>query len=116
MRDVIGVTFMFLAVGCALAPGVSDLQPVVAVAGQYAIMSQRPTPAPQPPSGKCGTCGTPVPPGGGKLGDGRVEVPCPECNPLASVLVPAKCEKCDGDGIYEKDGKRWKCNQCNTAP
>lgn len=116
MRDVIGVSVMFLAVGCAFSPSIENLQPFVAATGQYALMAAPdagPSPAPKP-AGKCGTCGTPVPPGGGTLGDGTVKVPCPECN-LKSVLVPKGCEKCGGDGIYEKDGKRWKC-PCNTAP
>jgi DNA-directed RNA polymerase subunit RPC12/RpoP len=118
MRDVIGVSVMFLAVGCALSPGVQNLQPVVAAAGQYALMAAPdagPSPAPKP-AGKCGTCGAPVPPGGGTLGDGTVKVPCPECNIKAALTQPKACAQCGGDGIYEKEGKRWKCNQCSTAP
>ena len=74
---------MTLPFGCVKVPATqADLQPLVAVAGQYAMQSQA---APKPaPSGVCPNCGTKVPPGGGWVGDGTIKVPCPECNPKSA--------------------------------
>jgi hypothetical protein len=84
----------------------TDLQPLVAVAGTYAMLSQT---SPKP-SGVCSNCGTKVPPGGGFVGDGRVKVPCPECNKDAK----ASCG-CNGKGyIVKADGSRWAC-QCSKG-
>lgn len=62
-----------LVAGCS-AGTVPDQQPFVAVVMQYESMAAGPTPAPAP--GVCETCG-----GKGVVGDGRVEVPCPQCRP-----------------------------------
>jgi len=59
----------FLVAGC-VGQLRRDLQPIVAVAGQYSMM-QKPEP---PPSGQCDNCR-----GAGKIGDGRVFVVCPVC-------------------------------------
>jgi hypothetical protein len=74
---------MTLPFGCVKVPATqADLQPLVAVAGQYAMLSQG---APKPaPSGVCSNCGAKVPPGGGWVGDGTIKVPCPECNPKSA--------------------------------
>jgi hypothetical protein len=91
-------------IGCVrVPPAPTNLQPMVAVFGQYAMLSQSsPTPA---PSGVCSNCGTKVPPGGGFVGDGRVKVPCPECNKDAK----ASCG-CNGKGyVVRPDGSRWAC-------
>jgi hypothetical protein len=94
-----------LPLGCVRVPP-SDLQPLVAVAGQYAMLAQESPPA---PAGACGTCGTKVPPGGGFVGDGRVKVPCPECNKEARAAACCDCG-CDGKGyIVKPDGSRWAC-------
>jgi hypothetical protein len=85
----------------------ADLQPLVAVTGQYAMTSRT---APKPaPTGTCSNCGAKVPPGGGFVGDGRVKVPCPECNKDAKA--PARCDcGCNGKGyIVKPDGSRWAC-------
>jgi hypothetical protein len=98
-----------LPFGCVRVPATqADLQPLVAVAGQYAMLSQAsPKPA---PSGVCSNCGTKVPPGGGFVGDGRVKVPCPECNKDAK----ASCG-CNGKGyVVRPDGSRWAC-QCSKG-
>ena len=93
-----------LPVTCVSLPKVEpNLQPIVAVGGTYAMME---APDEEPEESKCSTCGVPVPPGGGWLGDGTVKVPCPECNESSSA---SDCEKCGCDGIYEKDGKRYIC-------
>lgn len=96
-----------LPVTCVSLPSIeADLQPIVAVGGTYAMLSP---PDETPDSGKCSTCDSPVPPGGGWLGDGTVRVPCPECNAKAA---PSDCKKCGGDGLYEKDGKKYICPSC----
>jgi hypothetical protein len=96
-----------LPIGCVKVPAANDLQPLVAVAGQYAMQSQ--TDQSPAPTGVCSNCGTKVPPGGGFVGDGRVKVPCPECNKDAKA--PAKCDcGCNGKGyIVKLDGSRWAC-------
>lgn len=69
-----------------------DLQPFVAVSGQYALMDAAvgPTPAPLPaPDGKCKACN-----GTGRLGDGRVWT---------------VCQSCGGDGIVGAACKDGKC-------
>jgi len=94
-----------LPFGCVQVPATrADLQPLIAVAGTYAMLSQ----AAPAPSGVCSNCGAKVPPGGGFVGDGRVKVPCPECNKDAK----ASCG-CGGKGyVVRPDGSRWAC-QCN---
>lgn len=98
-----------LPIGCVNVPARPvDLQPLVAVAGQYAMQSQ--TDRKPAPSGVCSNCGTKVPPGGGFVGDGRVKVPCPECNKDAK----ASCG-CNGKGyVVRPDGSRWAC-QCSKG-
>jgi len=99
------VAATMLPVSCLPHPAVEEnLQPFVAATGSYSMME--PTPEPTPPAGKCSTCGAPVPPGGGRLGDGTVSVPCPECNDEAKAT---DCEKCGGDGLYEKNGQTYIC-------
>jgi hypothetical protein len=77
------VAALTLPLGCVKLPAKqADLQPLVAVAGQYAMQSQsNPKPA---PTGTCPNCGAKVPPGGGWVGDGTIKVPCPECNPKSA--------------------------------
>jgi hypothetical protein len=96
-------------IGCVrVPPAPTNLQPMVAVFGQYAMLSQS-SPAPAP-SGVCSNCGTKVPPGGGFVGDGRVKVPCPECNKDAK----ASCG-CNGKRyVVRPDGSRWAC-QCSKG-
>jgi hypothetical protein len=77
---------MALPIGCVRVPATpTDLQPLVAVSGSYAMLS-RSSPAPAP-TGVCSNCGTKVPPGGGWVGDGTIKVPCPECNPKSASWV-----------------------------
>jgi len=93
-----------LPISCIPHPEVEDLQPVIAVGGQYAMISAPPD---VEPSGVCGTCGTPVPPGGGYLGDGTVKLPCPECNESGEPICTCPC---GGRGYIKKaDGTRWAC-------
>jgi len=82
--ESLGVAVFFAAVGlpfgCVPTPATADLQPVVAVGGQYGILA-----APKPPSAQCENCG-----GRGVVGDGVVEVPCPVCRPAAAKpVIPA---------------------------
>lgn len=97
------------------SPARGDLQPLVAVAGTYAMMD-RPAPAPT----VCETCG-----GRKVVGDGRIEVPCPACQPAKAA--PACSCPCGGKGYIVKDGRNWACDcppscsckckdgRCNTA-
>lgn len=69
-----------------------DLQPFIAVAGNYALLDAAvgPTPAPPPaPSNKCKACN-----GTGRLGDGRVWT---------------QCQACGGDGVAGAVCKDGKC-------
>jgi hypothetical protein len=59
--------------GCT-APQSADLRPLVAVSGKYSLLAEKVV----VPS-KCSTCG-----GTGRLGDGKVFVPCPDCQPKSS--------------------------------
>lgn len=110
IADTLGSVAMMLAVtlpiGCVrTSDRPSDLQPLIAVAGQYALMGRH---TPATPTGVCSNCGTKIPPGGGFVGDGRVKVPCPECNKQAAA---SQCP-CGGRGyIVRPDGTRWVC-QC----
>lgn len=106
LADCLGATIMTATIiGCALPPPPGDLQPFVAVAGQYSLSGKA---APVAPTGVCSNCGTKVPPGGGFVGDGRVKVPCPECNEDAKA---SGCQcGCGGKGyIVKADGSRWSC-------
>lgn len=70
------------AVGCSTAP-VPSQQPAVAVFGRYALMGAgSPTPA------VCEVCG-----GKGTVGDGRVSVPCPACQPQTKT-TPSEPKSC----------------------
>ena len=66
------LTLAVVVSGCSQA-AVKNQQPAVAVYGQYSMMAGVPTPA---PPAVCDVCG-----GKGVIGDGRVEVPCPQCRP-----------------------------------
>jgi hypothetical protein len=109
LADTLGSVTMMLAVtlpiGCVRTPErPTDLQPLIAVAGQYTMMARA---VPDAPKGVCSNCGTKVPPGGGYVGDGRVKVPCPECNKSAAA---PKCP-CGGRGyVMRPDGTRWACD------
>jgi len=102
--DVIGISAMVLAstlpLSCLPAERPENLQPFVAAAGSYSLA------APPESSGVCSTCGSKVPPGGGRLGDGTVSVPCPECNKAA---LSTDCSRCGGDGLYEADDHLYIC-------
>lgn len=84
----------------------ADLQPLVAVTGQYSMLTQQ-----EKPSGVCGTCGAKNPPGGGFLGDGVIKTPCPECNKHAQSLCQCPC---GGKGYVVKDGRNWAC-ECQPS-
>jgi hypothetical protein len=105
MRKALGSVMLMLAVGCVRTPErPTDLQPLIAVTGQYTMMARA---VPDAPKGVCSNCGTKVPPGGGYVGDGRVKVPCPECNKSAAA---PKCP-CGGRGyVMRPDGTRWACD------
>lgn len=109
MRTIYALIVIAAVAGCGLEEKV-DLQPQVAVFGYYGVLSGSKAPQPAPQKGVCGTCGAKVPPGGGTLGDGRVKVPCPECNKQAAC-------PCGGKGYVVKDGKNWACgcNQCKDG-
>lgn len=68
-----------------------DLQPFIAVAGNYSIWEAAvgPTPAPPKPDGKCKACG-----GTGRLGDGTVWT---------------VCQACGGDGVAKSQCETGKC-------
>jgi hypothetical protein len=78
--DSIGSTIMLAALvapmSCVQVTQRQDLQPMIAAAGAYALMSADagPTPAPQP-GDKCANCN-----GVGRVSDGRVSVECPVCD------------------------------------
>jgi hypothetical protein len=105
--DTLGAVILLsaasLPVGCVQYPSrATDLQPLIAVAGQYTMMGRA---VPDAPKGVCSNCGTKVPPGGGYVGDGRVKVPCPECNKSAAACP------CGGRGyVMRPDGSRWACD------
>jgi hypothetical protein len=108
--DTLGAVILLsaasLPVGCVQYPSrATDLQPLIAVAGQYALTGRA---VPDAPKGICSNCGAKVPPGGGFVGDGRVKVPCPECNKQAAAAP--KCP-CGGRGyVMRPDGSRWACD------
>lgn len=75
--DAIGASVMYaltvIVMGCIPMPAdTSNLQPIVAVYGNYSLSGYEPAPAPQPDSDVCEACN-----GTGKS-DGRVI--CPTCN------------------------------------
>lgn len=84
IADSIGILLLGVIVaGCVPTEALrTDLRPLVAAAGAYALMQAPPAP------GKCSTCG-----GRGKLGDGRIEIPCPECSPKQES-APCPTGKC----------------------
>ena len=87
-----------LPLSCLPHPkAVGDLQPLIATSGTYALMDQKPaSPA------VCETCG-----GRKVVGDGRIEVPCPACQP-AKAAPECSCP-CGGRGYITRDGKNWAC-------
>ena len=98
-----------LPLSCVPAPTPvrGDLQPLVAAAGAYTMMEQKPV-APA----VCETCG-----GRKVVGDGRIEVPCPACQP-AKAAAACPCP-CGGKGYVVRDGSNWACEckdgRCNIA-
>lgn len=78
--DTLGVCilaiFIAAVVGCVEREVTENLQPLIAVTGNYGVWDAAvgPTPAPKP-SNVCSSCG-----GRGKVGDGRVSVPCAACD------------------------------------
>lgn len=84
MRFIVALSLVM--VGCVMTLPADDSTITAELAAETAraITQMRaaptPTPTPTPDKGKCSTCGTDNPPGGGWLGDGTVKVPCPECN------------------------------------
>jgi len=93
------VVFVIVSIGCVASlptdPGISaDLAVETA---RMVIASRAAPPAPTPDAGKCSNCN-----GTGKIGDGRIVMPCPECNGTGkaakSVLHPAAfvpCKECE---------------------
>ena len=83
------LVFSVLAVGCVATlpsdPGISaDL--AVEAARMVMVLRQGPPPAPAPAGKECTNCN-----GTGKIGDGRIVMPCPECDgtgKTAALLHP----------------------------
>ena len=95
-----------LPLSCVPAPTPvrGDLQPLIATAGTYALMDQKPV-APA----VCETCG-----GRKVVGDGRIEIPCPDCQPAKAA--PACSCPCGGKGYVTKDGRNWACECKPNCP
>jgi hypothetical protein len=76
MRVVVVLAVVVGSVGCDFKHEQKNLQPLIAVTGNYGVWSAvvGPTPAPAP-SKVCGSCN-----GRGKVGDGRVAVTCAACD------------------------------------
>lgn len=94
-----------------------DVQPFVAAAGAYGTIEVKAKPQP----GVCETCR-----GKKVVGDGRVMVPCPACQPKSAA--PCDCG-CGGRGyLVRSDGGRVACpcptdcsckckdGKCRTTP
>jgi hypothetical protein len=94
MRAIVMLAVVVGSVGCGLKPGQQNLQPFIAVAGNYGVWSAAvgPTPAPAP-SKVCSSCN-----GRGKVGDGRVAI---------------TCAACDGTGVA-KESKQCTSGTCTT--
>lgn len=94
MRAIVMLAIVAGFVGCDLKSEKENLQPLIAVAGNYGVWSAAvgPTPAPSP-SKVCRSCN-----GRKVVGDGRVMV---------------KCAACDGTGV-EKDAKQCTTGTCQT--
>lgn len=88
-QDCIGATIFFIllfaVVGCGPSVSTDDLQPLVAVAGNYAVAEPDPLPpAPEPEPGVCEVCrGTGKP-------DGVVK--CPACDGTGKSTT--RCKAC----------------------
>lgn len=105
IADSIGASVLVLVgtlpLGC-LPHMRDDLQPLVAASGAYGLVSAQEPPPPAP--GVCRTCR-----GKGVVGDGVVEVPCPDCQPAAQKPQVCDCG-CEGRGyVVRSDGSRWAC-------
>jgi hypothetical protein len=95
------IVFVIASIGCVASlptdPGISaDLAVETA---RMVIASRAAPPAPAPDAGRCENCN-----GTGKIGDGRIVMPCPECGgdgvkgAEKSVLHPAAfvpCKECN---------------------
>jgi hypothetical protein len=70
------LVFTFAAIGCvATLPSDPSISADLAVETARMILASRAAPpAPTPDSGRCDNCN-----GTGKIGDGRIVMPCPEC-------------------------------------
>ena len=83
------IVFSILAVGCVATlpsdPGITaDL--AAEAARMVVVLRQGPPPAPDAPGKECTNCN-----GTGKIGDGRIVMPCPDCDgtgKTASLLHP----------------------------
>lgn len=93
------IVFAIVSIGCvASLPTDSGISADLAVeTARMVIASRAAPPAPSPDAGKCENCN-----GTGKIGDGRIVMPCPECNGTGkaakSVLHPAAfvpCKECN---------------------
>jgi hypothetical protein len=81
------VLFFVVTFGCvATLPSDPSLSADLAVeTARMVIASRAMPPAPTPDAGKCENCN-----GTGKIGDGRIVMPCPECggDGVAAVVHP----------------------------
>jgi hypothetical protein len=70
------LAFAIVSVGCvASLPGDPTISADLAVeTARMVIASRAAPPAPTPDAGRCENCN-----GTGKIGDGRIVMPCPEC-------------------------------------
>jgi hypothetical protein len=70
------IVFMVASIGCvASLPNDSSISADLAVeTARMVIASRAAPPAPTPDAGRCENCN-----GTGKIGDGRIVMPCPEC-------------------------------------
>lgn len=80
--DCVGLLVItILTAGCLGVPATADLRPFVAASIGYASLASGTSPSPVP--SVCRTCG-----GRKVLGDGRVQVPCPDCTKKPTKEAP----------------------------